>query len=82
MIQLTIEDILKVIQKLLDEGMTITEIAKLPIYIGDDDELNGLHTAWYVQPIDSNNEDDADFVELINEDMHNHTLTGKAILIS
>ena len=82
MIQLTIEDILKVIQKLLDEGMTITEIAKLPIYIGDDDELNGIHTAWYVQPIDSNNEDDADFVELINEDMHNHTLTGKAILIS
>lgn len=80
--QLTIGSILKLISELQEQGMTLNEIAELKIYIGDDDELNGIHTAWYVQPVDTKNEEDADFVGLINEDAHNIGIKGKAILIS
>ena len=80
--QLTLGVILQLASELKKEGMTTKEITELPIYIGNDDELNGIHTAWYVQPIDPDKEDDADFVELINEDHHNIEIKGKSILIS
>ena len=80
--QLTMGVILNLVSNLKKEGMTIKEIMELPIYLGNDDELNGIHTSWYVQPIDPNKEDDADFVELINEDHHNIEIKGKSILIS
>lgn len=80
--QLTMGVILKLVSNLKKEGMTIKEIIELPVYIGNDDELNGIHTAWYVQSIDPDKDDDADFVELINEDHHNIEIKGKSILIS
>ena len=80
--QLTLGVILQLASELKKEGMTTKEITELPIYIGNDDELNGIHTAWYVQPIDPDKEDDADFIELINEDHHNIEIKGKSILIS
>ena len=80
--QLTMGTILQLIKALQREGMTAQEIAELPIYIGKDDELNGIHTGWYVQLIDPNNEDDADFIELIKEDCSNVAIKGKSILIS
>ena len=80
--QLTMGAILQLVSNLKKEGMTTKEIIELPIYLGNDDELNGIHTAWYVQPIDPDKEDDSDFVELINEDHHNIEIKGKSILIS
>lgn len=80
--QLTFGAILQVANNLQKEGMSTKEIVNLPVYIGNDDELNGIHCAWYAQPIDTNNADDTDFVELINEDSHNFEIKGKAILIS
>ena len=80
--QLKMKNILKVIADLQAQGMSLEEIAELPVYIGDDDELNGIHTGWYAQLVDPNNEDDADFIELINEDCCNIEMQGKAILIS
>lgn len=80
--QLKVGDVLATISNLKNEGMSLKEIAELPIYIGDDDELNGIHCAWYVQRVDANNEDDADLVELINDDYGNFKITDKAILIS
>ena len=80
--QLTMGAILQLAYELKKEGMTIKEINKLPIYIGKDEELNGIHTAWYVQPIDPDKEDDAGFVELIKEDYCNVEIKGKSILIS
>ena len=60
------------------------EIKALPIYLGDDDELNGIHTGWALDFIDSNNttEDDEWMVGMINEDSNNIELNGKAVLIS
>ena len=80
--QLNLGEILCLVCNFKKEGMTIKEITELPVYIGNDDELNGIHTAWYVQSIDPDKEDDADFVELINEDHHNIEIKGKSILIS
>ena len=80
--QLKLGDILKFVSELQKAGMSTKSIASLPIYLGRDDELNGIHTGWYINLVDSDEEDDADFIELINEDRHNIELNGKAILIS
>lgn len=80
--QLTMGQILQLATNLKKEGMTTSEISALPVYIGNDNELNGIHTAWYGQVIDTDKEDDACFVELINEDAHNISFIGKAILLS
>ena len=80
--QLKLGSILKLISDLKTDGMSLEEIANLPVYIGDDDELNGIHCAWYAEPIDPEDENYEPFVELINEDCCNIKIQGKAILIS
>lgn len=82
--QLTMRDILGLCARLRAEGMTMEEIKALPIYLGDDDELNGIHTGWALDFIDSNNttEDDEWMVGMINEDSNNIELNGKAVVIS
>jgi len=80
--QLTVGDIIRFIGELQKKGISTKAIAEMPVYIGNDDELNGIHCGWYTNLIDSDKEEDEDFVELINEDRHNNELKGKAILIS
>lgn len=80
--QLTVGALLQFIKELKASGMSLQEIADLPIYLGRDDELNGIHTGWYTNLIDPEDADCADFVELIAEDRCNIPLKGKAILIS
>lgn len=80
--QLKVGDIMAFIKTLQKEGMVLGEIYELPIYLGQDDELNGIHTGWYVNLVDPNNPEDTDFVEMINEDRCNIEIKGKAILIS
>ena len=80
--QLTVGSIVNIIKGLQNEGMSAKEIAALPIYIGNDDELNGIHTAWYGQVISTDNEDDEYYIEMINEDHHNLKIKDKALLIS
>ena len=80
--QLTLGQILDFVAQLRREGMTLEEFRNLPIYLGNDDELNGIHCGWYMNLVDPNNSEDADLVELINEDRCNIELKGKAILIS
>ena len=82
--QLTMNDILVLCAKLKKEGMAMEEIKALPIYLGDDDELNGVHCGWALDFVDSNNttEDDEWLVEMINENRCNIKLDGKAVVIS
>ena len=83
--QLTIGDILTFCAELRQKGMTMEEIKSLPVYLGNDNELNGIHTAGYTNLVDSNDTEDEDnvySVELINEDSQNIELNGKAVLIS
>ena len=82
--QLTLGDLLNFIADLTQKHMSLEELKALPIYIGDDDELNGIHCAWYTNVVDANadDEDNQYLVEMINEDRCNHKITSKAILIS
>ena len=82
--QLTLGDLLDFAADLRRKGMTLEEFRKLPIYIGDDDELNGVHCSWYVEVVDANSNDENTryIVEMINEDRGNFEITGKAVLIS
>lgn len=84
--QLTLGDILAFVKELKESGMTDKEIKSLPVYLGDDDELNGIHCGWYTNLVDADDAEDEDssyVVEMINEDRCNIKLEkGKAILIS
>ena len=82
--QLTINDIFALCARLRQTGMTMEEIKALPIYLGNDDELNGIHTGWALDFVDSHNTTDEDewMVEMINEDRCNVKLDGKAVVIS
>ena len=82
--QLKLKDIIGLYVRLRESGMSEKEVIELPIYIGNDDELNGIHTAWYCEGLNSEdkNENMSYLVKLINEDHHNRKLKGKGILIS
>lgn len=80
--QLKVKDIFVLIRDLKKAGMTTEEIADMPIYIGDDDELNGIHTAWYANYLDPSNPDEAPIVKMINDNYGNKPITSKSILIS
>ena len=83
--QLTLGDILEFAEMLKKETfLTEEDIKSLPVYIGDDDELNGIHYGWNCSLVDADDECDADIVELINERRGNYKLEGRdsAILIS
>ena len=84
--QLKLGDILNFVKELKANGMKDKEIKALPIYLGDDDELNGIHCGWYTNLVDADDTEDEDnvyTVDLINERRGNIKLEkGKAILIS
>lgn len=80
--QLTLGQIMDFVWLLKKGGMHDNEVRSLPVYLGDDDELNGIHCGWYANLVDVNNPEDSDLVEMINEDRCNIKLDGKAILIS
>ena len=83
--QLTFGDILEFAEVLKKEkGLTEAELKELPVYIGDDDELNGIHCGWNCSIVDADDEEDELIVEMINERRGNYKLEGRdsAILIS
>jgi hypothetical protein len=83
--QLTVRDLIYMLEQIRkDQEMTKNELLALPIYLGQDDELNGIHTGWCVDIVDTEfkTENDKYFVEMINEDRNNVPINGKAILIS
>ena len=81
--QLMFKDLIELFEK-LKEKYSVSEILEMPIYIGDDEELNGIHTGFCVQEIckDKNHCDDDYFIEMIEENCTNVKFNDKAILIS
>lgn len=83
--QLTVRDLIYILEEIRQsKGLKKDELLSLPIYLGRDDELNGIHTGWCVDVIDPalTSENDECFIEMINEDRTNVPIKGKAILIS
>lgn len=58
------------------------EVLDMPIYIGDDVELNGIHCAWHCEDIDEKDKEYECLIELINSNSCNIKFDKKAILIS
>lgn len=83
--QLTVRDLIYMLEEIRkDQEMTRQEFLDLTIYLGRDDELNGIHTGWCVDILDTalTNPNDKYLIEMINEDRTNVPIKGKAILIS
>lgn len=78
--QLKIKDLERLIEKLKKKYPL--NYQEIPIYLGEDDELNGIHTGWYCQEINEKNKEDKEFIELINEYYSNVEFKEKAVLIS
>ena len=78
--QLTLGDVLVFANKLKQSGMNDQELLTLPIYIGDDDELNGVHCAWDISLVDANDksEEGQYLLEMINDKY----LKGTVLLIA
>ena len=80
--QLTMEKVLNVALAMKQKGI---DLSKIKVFLGNDDELNGIHNAWYCELITNNGQEDNDFiVDLINEDYNNNKVEKdeKFILIS
>ena len=79
--QLTMQSILEVALKLEKQGL---DLSKIRVFLGDDDELNGVHNAWYCELVENNGEEENNcIVELINENIGNNVEENeKFILIS
>ena len=80
--QLTLGAILKIAVELRKQGMSDKDIATMLVYIGDDDELNGIHTGWDARYIHEVNDDSQYFIDMINDNRCNVKFKGKAVLIS
>ena len=80
-IQLTMQSILEVALKLEEQGL---DLSKLRVYLGNDDELNGIHNGWYCELVENKGEEEDNLiVDLINENIGNNVEENeKFILIS
>lgn len=60
------------------------QVLEMPVYLGDDDELNGIHCAWYCEEVsnDENDETSQATIEMVNARAGNIPFNDKAILIS
>lgn len=77
--QLTMQDIYEFSLKLKEQGL---DLSKLPVYLGDDDELNGIHNSCYYELIDKKDDKYEYYMELINENCGTTELEDKGVLIS
>mgnify|MGYP000307397640 CR=1 FL=1 len=79
--QLTMEKILNVALAMKQKGI---DLSKIKVFLGNDDELNGIHNAWYCELVENNGEEENNcIVDLINENIGNNVEENeKFILIS
>ena len=79
--QLTMQSILEVALKLEEQGL---DLSKIRVFLGNDDELNGIHNAWYCELVENDGEEENNcIINLINENIGSYVEDNeKFILIS
>ena len=79
--QLTMQSILEVALKLEEQGL---DLSKIRVFLGNDDELNGIHNAWYCELVENDGEEENNcIINLINENIGSYVEDNeKVILIS
>ena len=75
------QSILEVALKLEEQGL---DLSKIRVFLGNDDELNGVHNAWFCELVENDGEEENNcIVDLINENIGNNVEENeKFILIS
>ena len=79
--QLTMQSILEVALKLEEQGL---DLSKIRVFLGNDDELNGIHNAWFCELVENDGEEENNcIINLINENIGSYVEDNeKFILIS
>lgn len=80
--QLTVGDVERMINAL--KAVYGTEAKNIPVYLGDDEELNGIHEAYcadYVPEYKDCKGDEIYFRELIEENGSNRKLWGNEVAL-
>ena len=79
--QLTMQSILEVALKLEEQGL---DLSKIRVFLGNDDELNGVHNAWFCELVENDGEKENNcIINLINENIGSYVEDNeKFILIS
>jgi hypothetical protein len=73
------EDVYKLCEKLKANGHNLKDIK---VYLGNDDELNGIHAAWCIDTLSPNCLGHKYMIDLINEDSNNPKVTDLSVLLS
>lgn len=76
--QLNLKNIYDICEELKAKG---EDLSKYQVYLGNDDELNGIHTGWYINILNKNKENES-LLEMIEDNHGNVEFKGKGILIS
>lgn len=77
--QLTMNDIYNLCNMLQSKGY---DLSKLRVYLGDDDELNGIHNGWYCELIENKGEEEDNLiVDLINENIGNNVEENEQFIL-
>lgn len=50
--QCTVKDLRRLLKQIDELSLSEKEKDQIQIYLGDDDELNGIHTGWYAEMVD------------------------------
>lgn len=50
--QCTVKDLRRLLKQIDELPLSEKEKDQIQIYLGDDDELNGIHTGWYAEIVD------------------------------
>lgn len=86
--QLKVKDLMATINYLINKYGE-KKAMEMQVYLGDDDELNGIHSGWGATIVDTTDENDPDFensvflAEMIEDDGCNAPIeNGIALLIS
>lgn len=79
--QLTVGDL----ERIVNRVKGLKNYQSIPIFLGDDDELNGIHNGWYIEVIKANVKDSD--TKYVNDLVKNclaidEKLPSKYILIS
>ena len=77
--QLTMQSILEVALKLEEQGL---DLSKIRVFLGNDDELNGIHNAWFCELVENDGEEENNcIINLINENIGSYVEDNEKFII-
>ena len=77
--QLTMEKILNVALAMKQKGI---DLSKIKVFLGNDDELNGVHNAWYCELVENDGEEENNMiVDLINENIGSSVKENESFIL-